>query len=78
MPKTSSILEPNATASSLDILKDGTAAAPRSDEGDLAAEYGLSDDDAGNGDKTKAANTASGPFVPPKSSGGDQEPRRYA
>ena len=61
----------------VDILNDGTTTAPRSDEGDLAAEYGLSDDNDG-GDKKKAANAASGPFVPPKSSGGDQEPRRWA
>ncbi len=61
-----------------DILRDDTHAEPRDDDGALAEEYGLSDDDDDGGSKTKAANMASGPFVPPKSGGGDQQPRRYA
>lgn len=60
-----------------DILDDGTVSVPQDDQGKLAEEYGLDEDegDKGGGEKSKAA--ATGPFIPPREQAGQYQPRKY-
>ena len=57
----------------VDIYRDGGRSDVTHDDGDLATDYGLDEDDDGGGSSAKAA----GPFQRPRSTTGDRTPREY-
>lgn len=61
-----------------DILDDGTIGDPKDDEGKLAEEYGLEEEDGddGGGEESKGS-VRVGPFTPPREQSGTYEPRKY-
>ncbi|MGE5784541.1 MAG: hypothetical protein ACM3ZE_08115, partial [Myxococcales bacterium] len=62
----------------IDVYEDGTAGVMQSDNGDLAATYGLDkegdESDSGGG----SGKSASGPFIRPSRSSDEYKPREYA
>lgn len=56
----------------VDIMDDGSVTEVRNDDGELSAEYALSEDDDGGG-----GGKAVGPFIRPKNATGDTAPRKF-
>lgn len=60
-----------------DIYKDGGVSGIQDDNGDLAAEYGLDDDEGDDGSKEQKSAASFGAFVSPRGQSGDYAPRKY-